>query len=391
MELVYSDVVFVGYEKYYTKKCRHFGFFVAPAPGLLGTLRGGVDLLGTMKKARKLFIGSFDNITTTENLLTAWRAFKRSKSKKLDVQEFERHLIENLVSLQLDLQNGSYRHGGYQAFKINDPKPRDIHKALVRDRVVHHLLYLALAPFFFQIFITDSYSCQLGKGTHKALDRFTKFSSVVSKNNTKQCFVLKCDIRKFFATIDHEILQSILESRICDKRLLALIRVVVESFTSGVEGKGLPLGNLTSQLLVNMYMHEFDVYIKQTLKVPYYIRYADDFVVLSPDKDALVKILCEMSVFLRDKLRLTMHPDKVSINTFASGVDFLGWVHFPNQRVLRTVTKKRLCRKLVNSDFDQTVVQSYFGLLKHGDTHKLLTEIRNSLDITIIKRCLKPK
>ena len=314
-----------------------------------------------------------------ENILIAWRAFKRGKTKKLDVQEFERNLVENLLLLQTDLQNGTYRHGGYQAFKINDPKPRDIHKALVRDRVVHHLLYLSLAPFFFGIFITDSYSCQLGKGTHKALNRFTKFSGTVTKNNTKPCFVLKCDIRKFFASIDHEILMGILETRLNDKDLLALIQVVIESFNSGVEGKGLPLGNLTSQLLVNIYMHEFDMYIKQALKIPYYIRYADDFVVLSPDKEALTKILFEMRLFLQEKLRLTMHPDKVSICTLASGVDFLGWVHFPYQRVLRTVTKKRLCRKLVNSDFDQTVVQSYFGLLQHGDSYKLVTEIRDSL------------
>ncbi|MBY0538220.1 reverse transcriptase/maturase family protein [Patescibacteria group bacterium] len=332
-----------------------------------------------MKKAKKLFAGSFDSITTMENILIAWRAFKRGKTKKLDVQEFERNLIVNLLSLHTDLQNGTYRHGGYQAFKINDPKPRDIHKALVRDRVVHHLLYLSLAPFFFQIFVTDSYSCQLGKGTHKALNRFREFSNIVAKNNTKPCFVLKCDIRKFFASIDHEILQSILEMRLNDKRLLALIRVVVESFNSGVEGKGLPLGNLTSQLLVNIYMHEFDMYIKQTLKIPYYIRYADDFVIFSADKDELLKTLSYMIVFLGDTLRLTMHPDKVAISILASGVDFLGWVHFPNQRVLRTVTKKRLFRKLASSNFDQTVVQSYFGLLQHGDTYKLLMEIRDSL------------
>jgi RNA-directed DNA polymerase len=346
---------------------------------LAWNLAGGVDLRGIMKKVKKLFKGSFNSITTMENLLTAWQEFKRGKIKKLDVQEFERNLIENLVLLQADLQNGTYRHGGYQAFKINDPKPRDIHKALVRDRIVHHLLYLSLAPFFFPIFIADSYSCQLGKGTHKALNRFTKFTRTVSKNNTKQCFVLKCDIKKFFASIDHEILKTILESRICDKQLVMLIRVVIESFNSGTEGKGLPLGNLTSQLLVNIYMHEFDMYIKQTLKIPYYIRYADDFVVLSSNKDMLVKILFEMRVFLQEKLRLTMHPNKVSIGTLASGVDFLGWVHFPNQRVLRIVSKKRLFRKLVNSDFDQAVVQSYFGLLQHGDTYDLLTKIRDNL------------
>jgi hypothetical protein len=126
-----------------------------------------------------------------ENLLLAWREFARGKKHKKDVAEFERDLVENLLALHDELRLHTYQHGAYKAFKINDPKPRDIHKASVQDRVLHHALYRLLSTFFFPIFIADSYSCQLDKGTHKALDRFTKFARIVSQNNTKQCFVLK--------------------------------------------------------------------------------------------------------------------------------------------------------------------------------------------------------
>lgn len=305
-----------------------------------------------------------------ESLLLAWREFARGKTKKRDVQEFERNLVENLLDLQTELQNGTYRHGAYQAFKINDPKPRDIHKALVRDRVLHHVLYRSLSPFYFPIFISDSYSCQLGKGTHKVLNRFTKLSRIVSKNNTKQCFVLKCDIKKFFATIDHEILFKILKGRISDRQLLCLLRVVVDSFNSGEEGKGLPLGNLTSQLLVNIYMHEFDTYVKQTLKVKYYIRYADDFVVLSPNKEYLEGVLVEVYQFLAKRLALTLHPRKVSIETLSSGIDFLGWVHFPHHKILRPVTEHRLYRKCTIQN-----QSSYLGLLRFGSAFKIKARV----------------
>jgi retron-type reverse transcriptase len=329
-------------------------------------------------KAKKVYEGSFDDITSMNALLLAWREFRRGKSKKGDVQLYERDLIENLLTLQRELVSGKYRHGTYQAFKINDPKPRDIHKSTVRDRVVHHLLYKALAPFFFQIFVSDSYSCQLGKGTHRAINRYTYFAQKVSENNTKQGFVLKCDIRKFFANIDHDILRRLLRERIADERTFVLLGKVIESFDSGQEGKGLPLGNLTSQLLVNIYMHEFDMYVKQTLKAKYYIRYADDFVVFSNDKEYLAEIVRLIVLFLRDKLALELHPNKVSVETLSSGVDFLGWVHFQHHRVLRTVTKRRMLRKC-----DISNITSYQGMLEHGNAYFLsqfLTEFVSFTD-----------
>jgi hypothetical protein len=134
--------------------------------------------------------------------------------------------------------------------------------------------------------------------------------------------------------------------------------------------KGLPLGNLTSQLLVNIYMNEFDQFVKRKLKVKYYIRYADDFVVLSEDKKYLQTILEKMEEFLENKLKLQMHPDKVYIKTIASGVDFLGWVQFPEHRVLRTSTKRRMLKNVKNNPKPETI-QSYLGLLKHGNAYEL--------------------
>jgi hypothetical protein len=142
--------------------------------------------------------------------------------------------------------------------------------------------------------------------------------------------------------------------------------------------KGLPLGNLTSQLLVNIYMNEFDQYVKRELKVKHYIRYADDFVILSEDKDELISLLQYTVVFLREKLNLELHPDKVFIKTVASGVDFLGWVHFPRHRVLRTSTKRRMLKNFKNSPKEESR-QSYLGLLKHGNTYKLKNRLINIL------------
>jgi retron-type reverse transcriptase len=269
---------------------------------------------------------------------------------------------------------GKYQHGGYEAFNINDSKPRSIHKARVRDRLVHHAIYRVLYPLFDRKFISDSYSCREGKGTHKAIAQFRKYARGVSQNGTKTCWILKCDIRKFFANIDHEVLLGILRRDIQDQKILSLLENVISSFSAADTSKGLPLGNLTSQLLVNVYMNEFDHFAKQRLRIKHYVRYADDFVVLSSDKQKLEAILTEFRSFLRYKLKLEIHPNKVSIETFASGVDFLGWVHFPNHTILRTATKRRMIVKMNKSESESTR-QSYLGMLQHGDTHELKKRI----------------
>ncbi|MEK7167465.1 MAG: reverse transcriptase/maturase family protein [Patescibacteria group bacterium] len=314
-------------------------------------------------------VHTFDEIICLENLLSAWREFIRGKRHRRDVQKFESRLMDNLISLHDDLANGDYRHGGYEAFNICDPKPRNIHKASVRDRLVHHAVHRILYPFFDRTFMADSYSCRLNKGTHKAIDRFRKFAYVESKNNTRTCWILKGDIRKFFASIDHGVLKGILAGYIPDKKILDLLGKIIDSFHSK-PGIGLPLGNLTSQLLANIHLNEFDQFIKHKLKVEYYIRYADDFVIMSPDRDQLQNLIIPIENFLKNELKLTLHPDKVYIKTLASGVDFLGWVNFFDHRVIRTKTKRRLLTRIASHPTKETV-SSYLGLLKHGNTFKI--------------------
>jgi retron-type reverse transcriptase len=324
----------------------------------------------------KYYTTSFEEIISLENLLLAYKEFKVGKSKKKDVMEFEFSLMSNLIDLHNDLKNKSYKHSLYTHFKINDPKPRDIHKALVRDRVPHHAIYRKLYPFFDKAFISDSFSCRINKGTHKALDRFEKFSRCESKNYTKQCFILKCDIQKFFATIDHQILIEMFNKRIIDKDIISLLENIIKSFnTKDKINKGLPLGNLTSQLLVNVYMNEFDQFVKHILKVKYYIRYADDFVFINKDKNYLEDVKIKIDLFLKEKLKLNLHSNKVFIKSIYSGVDFLGWIHFPKYKALRTATKKRMFRKLKENNFKNESVQSYLGLFRYGNTFKIKNKI----------------
>jgi len=317
-----------------------------------------------------MFTHKYNNIISIENLLITWERFLRGKRNKKDVIIFQSKLSDNIIDLYNLLQTKTYKHDGYSAFNISDPKPRNIHKATVRDRFLHHLIYKELYSYFDKKFIYDSYSCRENKGTHRALNRFRYFARKVSKNNTKTCYVLKGDIKKFFASINHNILYSILDIYIEDEEIKWLIKQIVSSFYTTEIGVGLPLGNLTSQLLVNVYMNEFDMFIKQELREKYYIRYADDFVILSDNKKHLEDLLLKISIFLNEKLKLKLHENKVYIKTYASGVDFLGWVHFPYHRQIRTTTKRKIIKKLKRYPKQQTIT-SYRGLFSHGNTYKL--------------------
>lgn len=283
------------------------------------------------------------------------------------------YLIDNIFTLHTALVEKTYRHGLYKAFKINDPKPRDIHKANVRDRLVHHAIYRVLYPYFDRTFIFDSYSCRLHKGTHRAINRFRVYGWKVSLNNTKTAWILKCDIKKFFASIDHKILKDILSKYIEDTNTLWLLGEIIDSFHTENE-IGLPLGNLTSQLLVNIYMNEFDQFMKRVLKVKYYIRYADDFIILHEDRQYLINLLPDISEFLNIRLKLILHPVKVFIKPLNLGIDFLGWVHFAYHRVLRTSTKRRMFNKL-KLRHSKAALSSYRGLLKHGNTYQILLKL----------------
>jgi RNA-directed DNA polymerase len=312
----------------------------------------------------------YDDLVSIDNLLLAWTEFVKGKRNKKDVQEFQFNLMDNILSLHQDLINKTYKHGGYQQFKINDPKPRIIHKATVRDRLLHHAIYRILYPFFDKKFIADSFSCRNNKGTHKAINRFRKYAYVVSKNNTKPCWILKCDIKKFFTSVDQSVLVKILEKHFRlsydNQAILNLLSEIIYSF----KPNGLPLGNLTSQLFANVYLNELDQFVKHKLRIKYYIRYADDFVIFSEDKKYLEYLIPIIEDFLQNELKLTLHPDKVFIKTLSSGVDFLGWMNFFDHRVLRKTTKKRMLKR-IKDNFKPETINSYLGLLKHGNAHYL--------------------
>jgi RNA-directed DNA polymerase len=317
----------------------------------------------------KIYTGKFEDIFSYSSLLKSWREFRNGKKKKTDVAEFVLLLSKHIYDLNQDICILTYEHGGYKYFKIREPKLRDIHKASVRDRIVHHAIYRALYPHFDHFFIHDSYSCRLDKGTHRALFRFKTFTRRESANHTKTVWVLKGDIRKCFASVDHQILKNIISQYVKCPKIIRILHKVIDSFPTGI-----PLGNLTSQLFVNIYLNEFDQYVKRVLKVEKYIRYADDFVIFSRDKKCLEDLIPKMKLFLTEKLKLDLHPDKVFIKTVNSGVDFLGWVHFEKYRILRKTTNIRMYQKIF-SDTKPEVVNSYFGLLSYGNTYKIKQNI----------------
>lgn len=320
---------------------------------------------------------SFEQIISVDNLLLAWQEFVKDKSNSLDVQIFAANLADNIFALHNDLQNQTYIHGAYQRFTIADPKPRIIHKASVRDRLVHHAIHRVFYPFFNRTFISDSFSCRVNKGPYAAITRLKNRAYKVSKNNTVTCWVLKCDIKKFFNNIHHETLLIILADYMPERKTLELIEKVVYSFSSYEHDIGLPLGNLTSQLFSNIYMNVFDQFVKHKLKARQYIRYADDFVILSHDRSWLKAIIPLIQEFLKNRLKLTMHPDKIYLQTLAQGIDFLGWVHFPDHRVLRSATKRKMfCRMQENPK--EEVLQSYLGLVGHGNTFRIQEELVNT-------------
>jgi RNA-directed DNA polymerase len=250
----------------------------------------------------------FEDIISVENLLLAWGEFIKGKKNKKDVQEFSLRLMDNIFDLHFDLANLTYKHSAYQAFSINDPKPRIIHKASIRDRLLHHAIYRLLYPFFDKTFIADSFSCRNNKGTHKAIARFRVFGQKISQNNTKTCWILKGDIKKYFASVDHNILINILKEYIPDQKIIWLLQEIISSFNSGQVDVGLPLGNLTSQLFANIYLNKFDQFVKYKLKLKHYIRYADDFVIFSQNKNYLEKQSSPIKSFLSKNLKLEVHP-----------------------------------------------------------------------------------
>lgn len=254
---------------------------------------------------------------------------------------------------------------------------------------MHHAVFSALNPIFEPTFIAHSFSCRKNKGTHKAVAALERMLWKASANHTLTCYVLKCDVHKFFASVDHEILLRAIATQIGDERTLALLREIVHSFHSqSGNRKGIPIGNLTSQLFANVYMNAFDQFMKHALHIKNYIRYTDDFVIVAETNDELVALIPLIERFLHVSLLLYLHPHKMSIRKYRQGIDFLGYVVLPHHRALRTKTKRRMFRKLhekslaisahsLPREAGEQSLQSYLGVLSHADCYRLSRDVRN--------------
>lgn len=240
----------------------------------------------------------------------------------------------------------------------------------MRDRLLHQAIYQILYPGFDQTFIFDSYSCRNNKGTHKAFQRLVSTARRVSRNYSAPCWALKMDIKKFFDSIDHQVLLKLLTRRIADQKLLDLLEMIIASFAV-VPGKGMPLGNLTSQLFANVYMDPFDKFVKHQLKIKHYLRYADDFLILSSNPDELLGCFVELNRFLKEELKLRIHPEKVLLRKLSWGIDFVGYVALPHYQLPRRKTVRRIFKNVGSSSPEELVksLPSYLGYLSHANSY----------------------
>jgi len=316
--------------------------------------------------------GLFRGIASFENLLLADRKARRGKGVKRDILAFWLDAERELLRLRDELLSRTWRPGGYRQFVAHESKDRLISAAPYRDRVVHHALMNVIGPILERSFIHDSWASREGKGTHRALVRAARFCRASR-------FVLKCDIADYFASVDHGILMEIIRRRIADPGALRLADLIVRSAPGG---KGLPIGNLTSQFFANLYLDGFNHFVKEELHCRRYLRYVDDFAVFGDDAGELAAVRDRMEAYLRDRLNLRLHPRKTRVFPVAEGVGFLGFRVFPTHRLLRKTagyhyrrTLFRLARRLRDGEGAAAeVANSFRSWSAHaawGDTHGL--------------------
>jgi RNA-directed DNA polymerase len=316
-----------------------------------------------------------------DNLKLAEEKARKHKTLKPYVVKFEAELTKNLAQLQQELLSQAYRPRPLETFILRDPKTRTISKSDFRDRIVHHALCNIIEPLFDKQFIYDNYANRRGKGTFNAIKRFEKFKRKVSHNNTRTCYVLKADVKHYFDTVDHDILLSIVKRQIHDERVVWLIKTILDNHYVEAPGKGMPLGNLTSQFFANVYLNELDQFVKHELRAKYYIRYVDDLVVLSNDKQTLASHQERINRFVLDQLALELHPDKTKILTLQNGVGFLGLRVFAQHKLLRKKNMRKFEHKLLvykaqyvagEIEREQVIatLQGWLAYATHADTYK---------------------
>jgi len=341
----------------------------------------------------------FGRVVNFENLLLAAEKAQRGKRFHPPVLRFNYNLEQGLIRLEEELRAHSYHPGPYHSFELVERKRRQISAAPYRDRVVHHALCNVIEPIFERSFIYHSYANRVGKGTHGAVDRYTYFAR-------RYRYVLKCDISKYFPSIDHEILFRLIARKIGDPGVLWLVKTIIDAsnlqqpvyeyfdgddlFTPYERRRGLPLGNQTSQFFANVYLDPLDHFVKDKLRCKGYIRYVDDFVLFSNSKETLRQWFAQMGVFL-GSLRLKLHPLKCHIWPVEHGVDFLGYRVYRDHRFLRRDNPVR-CRqrlRLYQKQYSAGVltlaeltqrVRSWIGHAIHADTYRLRSRLLSQFE-----------
>ena len=333
----------------------------------------------------------WQELCSIDNLFLAYTRARKHKTQKQYVIEFEKGLQKNLLRLQWELLTFTYYPRPLEVFTIRDPKTRKISKSDFRDRIVHHALCNIIEPIFDRTFIYDSYANRLTKGTFKAVERFEYFKRKVSKNNQQDCYILKADIKHYFETVDHNVLIKIIQRKIKDRNILWLIKIILSNHKISIEGKGMPLGNLTSQFFANVYLNVFDHYVKETLRIKYYVRYVDDFVILSNSENELINYKEKINAFLLRELCLELHPEKTRIVSIHLGVGFLGLRIFENHSLLKKTNIRKFKNKLseliydydnkkIDYDTIYDLLEGWTAYIKNANTYNLKNKILHPLE-----------
>ncbi len=335
-----------------------------------------------MKRYKQLY----PLICSKDNLYLAYKKARKHKTLKPYVIEFENNLKENLVQLQKELELELYEPRPLETFILRDPKTRKISKSDFRDRIVHHAICNIIEPLFDKTFIHDSYANRKGKGTLKAIKRFEEFKQKASQNNTRNCYILKADIKHYFDNVDHNILITLLQRKIKDKKLINLIRIILSNHQTRNRRKGMPLGNFTSQFFANIYLDELDWFIKHKLRVNYYIRYVDDFVIMDEHLEKLEDYKTQINQFLKENLHLELHPEKTKISFLKRGVGFLGIRIYPHHKLLAKRNSRKFRKKLsllitkyqnkqIEYDKVYDTIEGWIAHIKHANSYKLRQRI----------------
>ena len=266
-----------------------------------------------------------DAICTAKNALKAYRKARKCKRYRPEVLKFEQNREINLARAVADIRDGTYTAGRYYCFKVYEPKERLIMALPFYDRVIQHMIVNIIEPLFEKRFIFHSYACRKGRGVHDASNALSKWLYDLQIRQGKKIYAIKADIHHYFQSIDHGILKKEVRRYISDKAALEILDHIIEHNGIYADGVGIPVGNLTSQLFANVYLNILDQYVKHELHARYYIRYMDDFIILSDNPAELHAMLEKIEAFLHDRLRLELNP-KTTIIAAKNGVDFVGYL-----------------------------------------------------------------